>query len=246
MINKYYLIKKLLTSNLADKLEQERNEMEALFDLPKLSVMELYDKRVEAIKYISSSIWVEDLTNISRKDVTELFNQRDYILDRLSNKSYAEILIKNGHNFKEVLEGLLDVTLDHIKNYEKAEKFLTGNRLVTVIIDGNNHNITKDGKRVVIQTEIEDNTVTLEKCKEVTEKIRSLGHEPKELKFVLSIYTETPGNNGDFPEECLLNRNVYYYPQSNCMRIWENGVPIYENCDGIICTDQDALADCLL
>ena len=121
-----------------------------------------------------------------------------------------------------------------------------GTRLVPVIIDGNNHNITKDGKPVCIKTEITDNIVTLAKCQEITAKIKALGHNPKNLKFLLSIYTETPGNEyGDMPEECLLDKTVCYYPAKNLLRVWGKGMPVYENYDGLICNDPVALADCL-
>ena len=122
-----------------------------------------------------------------------------------------------------------------------------GERLVTVIVDGNNHNLMHNGKPVGIKTKITDNIVTLEKCQEVAENIRKMGHEPKKLFFMLKIFTETPGNDcGDFPEECLLNKDAYYYVESNCLRIWEYGMPVYQNCGGDICTDEVALADCLL
>lgn len=251
MINQYYLTKKLLTSKfMTDELKEDDTLDSLLFnsdDILKKSTMELYEERVESIKHLTSTNWVEDLTNISGKDITALFNQRDYILQRLSNKGYAEILIDNGHTFIEVLEGLLDVTLTHIENYEKAEKFLTDKRTVTIIVDGNNHNIIKDGKKVGIQTEVEDNIVTLEQCQRIVKNIRKFGYEPKKLHFLLSIYTETPGNDcGDFPEECLLNRDVYYYVGQNTLMIWENGRPVLQNVNGDINDDQDALADCFL
>jgi hypothetical protein len=243
-------MKRLLTSSVATSaLEQENNELDLLLflEIPKLSITELYNKRIDSIKYLMSTLWVEDLQNLSGSDVVNLFSQRDYIIERLSNISYAEILINNGYNFKEVLEGLVNTTLEHIEVYEKAEKLLTGKRIVTVIVDGNNHNITKDGKKVGIQTEIEDNMVTLEHCQRVTEKIQQAGHKPKKLQFMMSIYTETPGNDcGDFPEECLLNRNIYYYVEGNTLMIWEHGKPILQNINGDINDDQDALADCFL
>jgi hypothetical protein len=120
-----------------------------------------------------------------------------------------------------------------------------GTRVVTVVVDGNNHNLTKNGKRAIVQTEITDNIVTLAKCKEVSDKIREYGHNPTKLWFVLSIYTETPGNECmDFPEECLLDKEVYYFVKENRMEIWEKKELVYENNDGVICTDRAALADC--
>jgi hypothetical protein len=40
-------------------------------------------------------------------------------------------------------------------------------------------------------------------------------------------------------------KNVYSFP-SNCLTIWEDGYPIFENNNGKICADRVALADCLI
>lgn len=37
-----------------------------------------------------------------------------------------------------------------------------------------------------------------------------------------------------------------YDKRKNILRIWRNGIPIYENNNGKICKDEDALADSLL
>ena len=243
MLNHYYLIKKLLTDKVATEELTENDEFNNLFDTPS-STIELYDDRVLTIRDYSKTIWIENLVNISGKDITSLMTQRDYILNKLSNKIYAETLIGNKHPFKDVLEGLLEVTLTHIENYEKAEKLLTGKRIVSVMIDGNNHNITKDEKHVCIQTEIEDNMITLEQCQKTVENIRKLGHEPKRLKFYMSIYTETEGNEcGDFPEECLLDRIINYDVEGNSLMVWEKGEPILKNVNGVIYDDKITLAD---
>jgi len=246
-INKYYLYKKVLTSKACTEELDTKSLISELFGGEEITLLETYENRVEMIMQLIKTQFVEDLENINGQDIISLFAQSTSINRELAEKNYANILIQNGHKFIEVLEGLFKLTLDHINNYEEAEKQLTGTRMVTVIVDGNNHNLTIDGKRAIVQTEITDNIVTIEKCQEVTEKIKAAGHNPEKLKFMLSIYTESKDNEcGDFPEECLLDRKVIYYPKSNCMRIWENGYPVYENCDGIICEDEVALADCLL
>ena len=125
-----------------------------------------------------------------------------------------------------------------------------GTRKVAVIIDGNNHNIVnKDGKKVVFETEIEGNLVTLEKCQEVAGKARELGHEPKTLKFILSEWDDEGYEMGDDTKPApkqLLNKTVVYDVAQNSMVIWQNGEPIYANDDGIICRNRAALADSLL
>lgn len=246
-INKYYLYKKVLTSKACTEELDTKSLMSELFGGEEITLLEAYENRAEMIIQLVNSQFVEDLENVNGKDIISLFVQSNSIKRELAEKSYADILIRNEHNFLEVLEGLFKLTLEHIETYEEAEKQLTGGRMVTVIVDGNNHNIVINGKRAIVQTEIIDNIVTIEKCQEVTQKIIIAGHTPKKLEFMLSIYTQSKDNEcGDFPEECLLNRKVYYFPESNCMRIWENGYPIYENCNGVICDDPVALADCLM
>ena len=246
-INKYYLYKKVLISEVCTEELDTKSLISELFGGEEITLLEAYENRVEMIMQLVNSQFLEDLKNVNGKDIISLFAQSNSIKRELTEKSYANILIKNGHKFLEVLEGLFKLTLDHIYTYEEAEKQLTGSRMVTVIVDGNNHNLMVDGKRAIVQTEIIDNIVTIEKCQEVFEKVKLAGHNPKKLEFLLSIYTDSKGNEcGDFPEECLLNRKVYYFSKSNCMRIWENGYPIYENCNGVICDDTVALADCLL
>jgi len=119
-----------------------------------------------------------------------------------------------------------------------------GTRQITVIIDGNNHQLTtNDGKRLIFKTEITDNKVTLAKCQELADAVRKLGHEPRKLQLMLSIYEDY---TGDGVPNCLLDKDVYYFADKNCMRIWQDGKPVYENNNGIICDDPWTLADCLL
>jgi hypothetical protein len=244
MFNKYYLIKRILTDDfLTRDLKDEDSEFEMFF-IPSTE-LELYETRTCFIK-ITMDQFIKDLGNLTPEQVIDIIYQRDEILENLDDKSYAELMIKNQNPFKEILEVLLRVTLDHIYAYEEAEKQLTGKRMVTVIVDGNRHNLMVDGKRAIVQTEITDNIVTIEKCQEVTENIKKVGHDPEKLEFMLYIYTKSKDNEcGDFPEECLLDRKVVYYPKTNCMQIWEKGEPVYENFNGVICDDRVALMDCL-
>jgi len=245
MFNKYYLVKRILTDDfLTRELKDEDSEFDMFF-IPSTE-LELYKTRVRFIK-LTMDNFIKDLGTLTPDQVIDIIYQRDEILENLDDKGYANIMIKNQNPFKEILEVLLRVTLDHIYTYEEAEKQLTGKRMVTVIVDGNRHNLMIDGKRAIVQTEITDNIVTIEKCQEVTENIKKVGHDPEELMFSLYIFTKSKDNEcSDFPEECLLNREVRYYPKTNCMQIWEHDEPIYENYNGVICEDRDALTDCLL
>ena len=114
-------------------------------------------------------------------------------------------------------------------------------RTVTVIVDGNNHNIQVNGKNVIFQTKITNNVVTLTKCQEVTELVRKYGHEPKKLVFLLQIFEE-PDDEGYAPY--ILNKEARYFVRQNRLEIWLNNELVYENNDGIICDDPVALADC--
>lgn len=41
-------------------------------------------------------------------------------------------------------------------------------------------------------------------------------------------------------------KEYHYIVKHNCLTIWEDGMPIYENDNGTICRDRVALADCLM
>jgi len=242
MINQYYLTKKLLTSNIAKEELIQDTDLDSIFadEVPELPKIEIFKQKVESIIHLMSTLWVEDLQSLSGADVSNLFSQRDYIISKLSEISYAETLIINGHTFKEVLEGLLGTTLEHVEDYERAEAQLTGKRIVVVMAENKE-------ARLPCKTEIEDNIITLEKCQDIVNKVKEHGFGPTKLHFFLSVYTETKGNEcGDFAEECLLNRDVYYYVEGNTLMVWEHGKPVLQNVNGIINTDQGALADCFL
>lgn len=214
-MNKYYLYKKVLTSPVCTA-ELEATE-KSIFGETTITLMEAYKNRVETINCLARTLFVEDLVNVSGEGIKSLLNQAWSIEKELNNTHKAEILIKNGHKFIEVLEDMFGVTLAHINNYEKAEELLSGKRLVPVVVDRNNNGLAKP-----IRTEIENNEITIDKCREITSKIRALGYEPKELKFLLSIYTESEGNElGDTPEECLIKKDAYYYVESDCLKVTE-------------------------
>ena len=57
-------------------------------------------------------------------------------------------------------------------------------------------------------------------------------------------YISAMYGDGDIP--CLQDKQALYWPEKNCLQIWKNKMPVYENNNGTITKDQDALADCLL
>ncbi|MBV6717190.1 hypothetical protein KV564_26500 [Paenibacillus chitinolyticus] len=114
-----------------------------------------------------------------------------------------------------------------------------------VIVDGNNHDLKNaEGKNLIIQTEVTDNIVTLEKCRQLAEKIKQLGHVPKVLKIDLCIFGKRPEyEKWDYPQECLFDKVATYHVQDNHLLIREKGELVYSNDNGVICKDKIALAD---
>jgi len=219
MINKYFLYKRILTNAFCTSQLDGSKDFMFLMQGIETPIESLYDERVETITQLTKSLFVEDLQGLSGEDVKTLFIQRDCIINNLKNKNYALMLIKNENMFKEVLESLFDLTLEHIENYEKAEVLIEGKRIVPVVIDNNNHNLMINGNRLVMKTEIENNTVTIEKCQDIISHLKSkFNYDAKELRFLLSVYTETENNElGDYPEELLLNLDVVYDVYENCI-----------------------------
>ena len=125
-----------------------------------------------------------------------------------------------------------------------------GERVVAVIVDGNNHDLMVDGKRAIIRTTVVNNQVTIAKCKEIVANIqKQFDYTPKHLKIHLHIYGPEEENQDSIfgvTAECLLDSEATYNVKNNCLRIWKDKMPIYENYDGVICKDPVALADSLL
>ncbi|GAB6989412.1 hypothetical protein [Paenibacillus pini] len=119
-----------------------------------------------------------------------------------------------------------------------------GERLVSVIVDSNLHKLKdSDGNKTVVKTKIVDNIVTIEHCQEITQKLKEhYKIEPKILDIYVDIYSKTEGNEvADFPEELLLDKKVLYDVGLNRLRIWQDGIFVYENINGDICSDPVAL-----
>lgn len=215
---KYELEKHILTyPAIIENIDLTVTEDIRLFDEDKTFESEYADK-VELIK-LSLLSYIEKKDILTGKEAVALIKNMNWIIKRLTEQTaIAETLYSNGHSFVEMLETLLEVTREHIANYEEASKQLIGKRSVFVIVDGNNNNLPKP-----IQIEITDNIVTIEKCRDIVEKIKELGHAPQKIEIYLNIYTQTKGNEcGDFPEECLLNKQIKYFPKEDYLQIWEN------------------------
>ena len=104
------------------------------------------------------------------------------------------------------------------------------------------------GKRLQTKKEL----VTVEKCKSIVKNIEEhhgvtvttmtvwmdewdyTNITPEDYAYVLSGDTDIPMN---------INKKAVYNVKKNCLVIWQDGVPIYENNNGDITRDADVLAD---
>lgn len=100
-------------------------------------------------------------------------------------------------------------------------------------------------------------TITLEECGEifnrVSLKVAKQDEYLTKIEIDLSLYEEYADNGAPvFASEENPNtrigpcKTVTYYKKENMMRIFESHRPIYENRNGVICTDITALCDTLL
>lgn len=95
-------------------------------------------------------------------------------------------------------------------------------------------------------------------CKQLTEEQLNEGQSIKLIIMDLSKYdkydnTGKPAKEfneyGDFIEENIIigkKKTAKYLVKENILRIYEDGLPVYENNNGVICSDRYALADCLM
>ena len=238
MINKYWLYKKVLeNSTLTDELKETPSNF---FNLSK---EDMYHQRVEDIDNYCLSV-VSKIHTLTGIEASLLMQQKDQIMKSLNEQwNIIEGALKYSRTFKEVLEEQFRVTLEHIYNYEKAEKLLTGEREVIAHLDGNKP--LNGGHPVLVKTKVYNSTISIEKFRELAERVRV--YHPTVLDVDLSVYTHTEGNEfGDYPEECLLNRKESYNISKDKLLIWENNNPVFENDHGVITNDPVALADCYL
>ena len=72
----------------------------------------------------------------------------------------------------------------------------------------------------------------------------------QKLKIDLTEYmidTESIIDDGvSHPKSCYKEKIGTYDKRTNILRIWVDGLPVYENNNGKICKDSSALADCLM
>lgn len=87
-------------------------------------------------------------------------------------------------------------------------------------------------KRLGVKIRTKAEAVTIDKCKELIAKIENeFGSDVKSMRIYM-----TDG----------MSHFANYNPSTNCLQIWKDGIPVYENNNGMICRDSDTLADCLM
>ena len=244
MINRYYLYKKILENPHLISPLQDDKDVNSLFSVEE-SQEELYNQRVDEINGFCF-LTVKNIETLTGKEAADLMQQKDCIMESLIGRwNSVNMSLNLPSTFKEALEDQFHVTQKHIYNYEKAEKKLTGKRIVTVLLDGNKTPLSVNGVQKRFGVEITDNKVGIEDCQKAVKRLAEFDCHPSKLQFMLSVYTETEGNEcGDFPEECLLNCDVFYFVNENRMIIYKDDMPIFENNNGVICNDPVTLADC--
>lgn len=225
MINKYWLYKQVLEKqSCTSNLKPEESTQFDIFDFPKPTMEELYSQRIEQIDYHMLSC-IDVISVLTGHETKSLMRQRDHILNSLKGQwENVKAMLDFGYSFKEVLERRFGITLNNIYDYEKAEKLLTGNREVTVILDNNRTKLTMNGKTVMVHTIAKNNNVPIEKLREIAQTLHDRKCYPNELEVNLSVYTQTAGNElGDEPEECLTDKKVIYNVKEDKMVVYENG-----------------------
>ena len=134
-------------------------------------------------------------------------------------------------------------------NKEKLEKWIKDQKeSYAVIVDENMH------KKQTMPVRTIKELITVKKCKKIVDAVQSkFDIEVNKIEIMMSefdyeIFTEDDVPYiiaGDVPVPQRLDKKAYYWVKSNCLQIWEDGLPIYENNNGEICGEREALADCL-
>lgn len=137
-------------------------------------------------------------------------------------------------------------------NEKKLDKLINDqNNYYSVMIDGNQH--WRTGKQT-LSIKTKKGLVTVKKCREIIKTCeKKFDIEIKKIEIDMSEfdYSEITADDipylesGDIGVPQVRRKKAYFWVKSNCLQIWEDGLPIYENNNGLICKDRDTLADCL-
>lgn len=97
--------------------------------------------------------------------------------------------------------------------------------------------------------------VTLQRMREVCERLRAeTGVEFDYLRVEHHVYefdidpddkvARAHIRYGDYPGRKVKDKTYQFWYERNRLLIWDHNTPVYENDDGVITKDADALADC--
>lgn len=97
-----------------------------------------------------------------------------------------------------------------------------------------------------------DKQINIKKCQKIVEDIEKLNHiKVDEIEIIMNTYdynididTFLSVFYGDTMLTKILDKQVTYNVNQNCMRIYKNHDCIYENNNGNICNEYYTLADC--
>lgn len=126
-----------------------------------------------------------------------------------------------------------------VSEYKKAG-FLTYNYVTAFHPAKNSSWAVRPGGQGI---EADDSTpITLERMKSLYQFCCDAEQENLgKIKINMSAYLHNDGGEGPNPQ--LFNKVYEYNPETNSMIVWEDGMPIYANDNGVICDDQAALCD---
>lgn len=138
---------------------------------------------------------------------------------------------------------------------------------VTVIIDGNRHNpehlrITKQTTPPIptpLRTSL-DMPISLRKCQRIIQHIKDQYNVQAEHLQIHLLDKDWEDTFGGWDEDGNPNKRSYaeyklgaenyktaeYKASTNTLTIYQGGAPIYENANGVITNDPEALADSIM
>lgn len=235
-MNQYFLAKHVLQNeefslplNRDEILTDKYNSIPFAFDdvaeadrvLTTQDYIDVIERRfVDIERYIRK--YIESIPHLSGDECMQLIRQYDHFTEQARRVIEAETKFESPESFflmpdrmKDTVRSLFEYAdLESIYNYEEAEKLLTGVRTVTVIVNSNRDN---DKVTETIKTRIIDNTVKIEKCRELTAKIeKKFDVKVETLDMYLSIYANC---TLDYGGECLFEKEVTYYPADDYLKV---------------------------
>ena len=148
-----------------------------------LSPLQCYQKRRLLIQQKLDAA-IEALPELSGPDILEIVRQREEILRRLDRHGSLWL----GHQkepFVRLLQRILRVTPAMIEGYSEAlGRMLLGTDVTIILDDGRTH-LRVGNKDYIAKTVLDGNEPTVEKCRELLQKLADYGCYPQKLTLCL-------------------------------------------------------------